>query len=116
MPVVGGGDAGTVCFLATDEARSGAGQKPRKRLSDFVAKKLESLISSGEYPIGTKLPSEADLAQQLGVGRSSMREAVRTLQAAGYLKSTHGIGVFVINDRPRTILGLLISRCWVGTR
>jgi len=76
---------------------------PRKKLSDAVAKKLESLISSGDFPVGSKLPPEKELAKQFGVGRSSMREAVRTLEAAGYLQSTHGIGVFVTNDRSSTI-------------
>jgi GntR family transcriptional repressor for pyruvate dehydrogenase complex len=76
---------------------------PRNKLSDAVARELTSLISSGEHPVGSRLPPEKDLAERFGVGRSSMREAVRTLEAAGYLRSTHGIGVFVINDRPSTI-------------
>jgi GntR family transcriptional regulator, transcriptional repressor for pyruvate dehydrogenase complex len=75
----------------------------RNRLSDSVARKLESLIVAGEYAVGVKLPNEKDLAQQFGVGRSSMREAVRTLEAAGFLRSSHGVGVFVVTDRPRTI-------------
>lgn len=79
------------------------GRAPREKLSDAVANQLESRITAGELPVGTKLPPEKELAQQFGVGRSSMREAVRTLEAAGYLQSTHGIGVFVIHDRPSTI-------------
>ncbi len=75
---------------------------PRARLSDAVAHKLEAQITAGEYPVGAKLMPEHDLAQQYGVGRSSMREAVRALEVAGYLRSTHGVGVFVINDHPRS--------------
>ncbi|MCU1667318.1 MAG: hypothetical protein JWP40_245 [Blastococcus sp.] len=78
-------------------------QVPRRKLSDAVATELKSLISSGDYPVGSRLPNEKDLAKQLGVGRSSMREAVRTLEAAGYLRSAHGSGVFVISDRPSSI-------------
>lgn len=78
-------------------------QVPRKRLSDSVASALKARIVSGDYPVGTKLPSEKGLAESLGVGRSSMREAVRALAAAGYLRSTHGVGVFVISDRPNSI-------------
>lgn len=78
-------------------------QVPRKRLSDSVASDLKARIVSGDYPVGTKLPSEKALAESLGVGRSSMREAVRALAAAGYLRSTHGVGVFVISDRPNGI-------------
>ncbi len=55
----------------------------------------------GDYEVGVRLPSEQELARQLGVGRSSMREAVRTLQTAGYLRSTQGVGVFVVRREPR---------------
>lgn len=76
---------------------------PRTTLADEVATKLVDLITAGEYRIGDRLPSEAELSRQLDVGRSSMREAVRTLQASGYLRSTQGRGVFVVNDRAQTI-------------
>src|SRR5699024_3875231 len=82
---------------------------PRKRLSDSVAAELTALIVAGEYPVGSKLPAEKDLAESFGVGRSSMREAVRALAAAGYLRSTHGVGVFVISDRPSSIGPLDLS-------
>jgi GntR family transcriptional repressor for pyruvate dehydrogenase complex len=72
----------------------------RNKLSDTVARKLESLIVAGECEVGSKLPNEKVLAEQFGVGRSSMREAVRTLEAAGFLRSAHGVGVFVVTDRP----------------
>ncbi|OZM77982.1 FadR/GntR family transcriptional regulator [Pseudonocardia sp. MH-G8] len=73
---------------------------PRSKLADTVAQQLTTLILSGSYPVGSKLPSGDLLASRFGVGRSSMREAVRTLEAAGYLRSTQGVGTFVINDRP----------------
>jgi GntR family transcriptional repressor for pyruvate dehydrogenase complex len=75
------------------------GRVVRSKLSDTVAEKLESLIVTGELPVGSKLPNEKELALQFGVGRSSMREAVRTLEAAGLLRSAHGVGVFVASDR-----------------
>jgi GntR family transcriptional repressor for pyruvate dehydrogenase complex len=75
----------------------------RNKLSDAVAQKLEALIVAGEYAVGSKLPNEKVLAEEFGVGRSSMREAVRTLAAAGFLRSAHGVGVFVTSDRPRAL-------------
>jgi GntR family transcriptional repressor for pyruvate dehydrogenase complex len=72
----------------------------RSKLADTVAEQLTTLILSGNYPVGSKLPPGDLLASEFGVGRSSMREAVRTLEAAGYLRSTQGVGTFVINDRP----------------
>ncbi|MEV1026630.1 FadR/GntR family transcriptional regulator [Streptomyces sp. NPDC050264] len=78
----------------------------RGKRSDAVAQKLEALIVSGEYAVGAKLPNEKDLAEQFGVGRSSMREAVRTLQAAGFLRTAHGVGVFVVTDKPQAVGGI----------
>lgn len=75
----------------------------RGKLSDSVAQKLEALIVSGEYTAGAKMPNEQLLAQQFGVGRSSMREAVRTLVASGFLRTAHGVGVFVLTDKPRAV-------------
>jgi GntR family transcriptional repressor for pyruvate dehydrogenase complex len=80
-----------------------ARKRPSGRVSDDVARRLRQRVSEGEYAVGEKLPAEQELAAEFGVGRSSMREAVRTLQAAGYLRSTHGVGVFVVNQRPRPI-------------
>lgn len=70
-------------------------QVQRVPLSERAAQLLLSRISSGEWPLGGQLPSEAVLATQLGVGRSTLREAVRRLGALGVLESRHGSGVFV---------------------
>ena len=55
----------------------------REPLSMVVARKLRDAIVGGELEDGTALPSEKDLAQRMGVGRSSVREALRILQAQG---------------------------------
>lgn len=57
-----------------------AGREP---LSMAVARRLRTAIVSGELADGTPLPSEKDLASTLGVGRSTVREALRVLQAQG---------------------------------
>ncbi|MGC5361762.1 FadR/GntR family transcriptional regulator [Streptomyces sp. DT24] len=61
---------------------------------------LREQISTGHWPVGTRLPGETTLARTLGVGRSTVREAVRALAATGLLRSRQGAGVFVIADRP----------------
>ncbi|WP_396640950.1 FadR/GntR family transcriptional regulator [Microbacterium sp.] len=85
------------------EIRRASDVIPRLTLADEVAAKLVEQITAGEYRVGDRLPSEQKLAEQWDVGRSSMREAVRTLQAAGYLRSTQGSGVFVVSTRAQTI-------------
>jgi DNA-binding FadR family transcriptional regulator len=61
---------------------------------------LREQITSGRWPVGTKLPAETALATTLGVGRSTVREALRALSGAGLVRTRQGAGVFVIADRP----------------
>ena len=56
-----------------------------RTITDQVAWQLRQLITSGEYKAGDRIPSERDLARQLGVGRPAVREALRELKAQGLL-------------------------------
>ncbi|MEV7599232.1 FadR/GntR family transcriptional regulator [Kitasatospora sp. NPDC089797] len=69
-------------------------------LAEQAAALIEERIRSGEWPVGGKLPGEVALAKELGVGRSTVREALRTLAAAGMVQPRQGSGVFVTADRP----------------
>ncbi|MFC4117975.1 FadR/GntR family transcriptional regulator [Nonomuraea zeae] len=64
-----------------------------------VVPQLESLlrarIREGHWASGQRLPSEVRLAEELGVGRSTVREAVRLLEREGWLVVRHGSGTFV---------------------
>ncbi|MFH8371207.1 FadR/GntR family transcriptional regulator [Streptomyces sp. NPDC018031] len=62
--------------------------------------RLRDQIASGHWPVGTKLPAETALAGELGVGRSTVREALRALAGAGLVQSRQGAGVFVIATEP----------------
>lgn len=70
----------------------------RLKVADSVAAQLEQLIEQGEYRPNDKLPPERILAEQFGVGRSSMREALRLVEANGLLRTDHGVGVFVASS------------------
>lgn len=59
---------------------------------------IKSEILKGELRQGEKLPPERELAEQLGVGRNSVREALRTLSLMGFITSTQGAGNFVSCD------------------
>lgn len=67
----------------------------RNSLADEVAKRLQEKISLGVYKPGEKLPTELALMQVFGVGRSSIREAVRILANSGVLRVQQGLGTFV---------------------
>lgn len=68
----------------------------REPLADQAAEVLLERIRSGEWPLGAKLPGETTLAPQLGVGRSTVREAIRQLAGRGILATRQGAGVFVV--------------------
>ncbi|HHV11494.1 MAG TPA: FadR family transcriptional regulator [Clostridiales bacterium] len=71
--------------------------KEIKRISvtDSVVESIKSSILSGEYAPGDKLPTENSMCQEMGVSRTCVREAVRVLQAIGYVDILPGKGAFV---------------------
>ncbi len=70
-------------------------------LVEQATERLREQITGGEWVVGTKLPGETSLAKSLGVGRSTVREAVRALAGAGLLQPRQGAGVFVIATSPK---------------
>lgn len=64
----------------------------RVRLYETIVKQIQDLISSGSLQPGERLPSERELAEELGVSRTSIREALRALESMGYLESRVGVG------------------------
>jgi GntR family transcriptional regulator, transcriptional repressor for pyruvate dehydrogenase complex len=66
-----------------------------KRLYRQIAEQLRGLIAAGEYPLGSRLPPERDLAAQLGVSRPSVREALIALEVEGLVEVRMGSGVYV---------------------
>jgi len=60
-----------------------------------VAAQIQGLIASGALRPGDRLPPERELAAKFGVGRSSLRDAIRTLEVMGIVESRHGSGTVV---------------------
>jgi DNA-binding FadR family transcriptional regulator len=71
-----------------------------KSIAVRIAEQLVIRIRSGDFPVGTKLPSEMELARQFGVSRPSVREALGALQFVGYIDSTRGSGSQVTSREP----------------
>ena len=69
----------------------------RTTVAEQIAASIRDAILGGELPAGDALPSERELAGRFGVNRSSVREAVRRLEAWGLVKVRHGGGTLV-ND------------------
>src|SRR5919198_624715 len=70
-------------------------QVGRPKLGEQVARVLEERILSGEWSPGAAIPPEQQLALQLGVSRTVVRDAVKTLSARGLLLVRQGIGTTV---------------------
>jgi DNA-binding FadR family transcriptional regulator len=66
-----------------------------QRLYRQIAEQLRSLIASGEFGPGERLPAERDLAKQLAVSRPSVREALIALEVEGWVEVRVGSGVYV---------------------
>ncbi|SDC66450.1 FadR/GntR family transcriptional regulator [Actinokineospora iranica] len=67
----------------------------RSGLVDQVIEQMRSAITSGEWKVGERIPTEPELVTALGVGRNTVREAVRALAHAGLLEVRQGDGTFV---------------------
>ena len=72
---------------------------PRHSLADAVVGRLQQQLSLGVYKAGDKLPSEPELMEQFGVGRSTIREAVRILANTGLVTVRQGSGTLVEEQR-----------------
>ncbi|HTI94320.1 MAG TPA: FadR/GntR family transcriptional regulator [Puia sp.] len=72
----------------------------RTSLSEVVAQHLQSQIQSGAYQLEQQLPSEHELTREFGVGRSSIREAIRKLENSGMVRVQQGLGTFVVALSP----------------
>jgi DNA-binding FadR family transcriptional regulator len=69
---------------------------PPRALSDTVAQQLQRQIEKGSFTAAGKLPTEAVLAQQFGVSRTVIREAISRLKNEGMVKPRQGSGVFIV--------------------
>lgn len=69
----------------------------RRSLVDVVVEQLRTQLTDGHWQVGARIPTEHTLAEQLGVGRNTVREAVRVLVHAGLLRSRQGEGTFVVS-------------------
>lgn len=72
-----------------------------------IVKKLRDLIKEEKVVVGGKLPSERELAERLQVGRSTVREALRSLELLGLIETRRGEGTFLSDYRKHQLVELL---------
>jgi GntR family transcriptional repressor for pyruvate dehydrogenase complex len=74
----------------------------KHRLSDQVVDRITQLIGSGTYAVGTRLPSERDLARSFAVSRPLIRESLRIAESLGLIAVRPGVGAIVTHNGPET--------------
>jgi DNA-binding FadR family transcriptional regulator len=71
--------------------------KPEANLPEVVTEKLVDMVKEGKFSIGDKLPTERELASFFGVGRTTIREAMRILEHEGIVQVRQGVGAFLVS-------------------
>lgn len=79
---------------------------PKKMFLEIV-KQLRQIITDENVTVGGKLPSERELAERLQVGRSTVREALRSLELLGLIETRRGEGTFLSDYRKHRLVELL---------
>jgi GntR family transcriptional repressor for pyruvate dehydrogenase complex len=98
-----------VVAAAQDEGGTGAGTGPYRPGYELVAERILELIAESGLRPGDRMPTENELAAQLGTSRTVVREAVKILSALGRVSAQKGRGLYVADDE-----GLLSSSRWGG--
>lgn len=71
---------------------------PKEKAYVTVIAYIKQLVQDGQLAFGGKLPSEREMMATLGLGRNSIREALRTLENMGLISCVHGKGNFLVNQ------------------
>ena len=84
------------------------------RLYEQIVEQIEQSVQRGDLKPGDQLPAERELAEQFGVSRTAVREAVKALREKGLVEAYPGKGTFITSARPlsptNVTLGPISSR------
>ena len=83
-----------------------------------IARLLTAYVTTGDLRPGARIPSERRLAEELGVGRTVVREALKSLALVGLIESRHGDGTYVADSTPESFSRAVEWRlvAWGGER
>ena len=79
-----------------------------RNISEVIIDRIVSSIMSGELRRGEKLPAEEEFAERLGVGRSSVREAIKILEAAGIVEIRRADGTYIVDEFKERMMNPLL--------
>ena len=101
-------------MMPTEETSPTTVARRPKRRADVVVDFVRAEMAAGRIGPGDRLPTEHEFAERLGVGRNSVREAVRMLQSAGLVEVRHGTGSFVRETVEASVAQLMLFRSLVA--
>ena len=81
----------------------------KTRVFEGIAQQIQRLIVDGTLKPGDRLPPERELAERFGVARSSVRDAIRTLEFVGLVVARHGEGTVVADVSPEAVVTPIAS-------
>ena len=81
-----------------------------------AVQQIQRLITQGTWAMGEKIPSERELARHLGVGRTSIREALRVLEVMGFIEIRPGEGTYVRSNAPTFLPDTMVQALRESTR
>lgn len=84
--------------------------RPRKRKTsavDGIVESFREMIETGQLQVGDDLPTERDMAQQLGVSRNTFREAIKRLEAYGVVETRQKQGARIVNNSVDAMISIL---------
>jgi GntR family transcriptional regulator, transcriptional repressor for pyruvate dehydrogenase complex len=95
-----------------------AGSRRRNGSPEEIARLLTAYVTTGDLRPGARIPSERRLAEELGVGRTVVREALKSLALVGLIESRHGDGTYVADSTPESFSRAVAWRlvAWGGER
>ncbi|MDD4080076.1 MAG: FCD domain-containing protein [Eubacteriales bacterium] len=82
-------------------------KRQKETASHYAVRSIQKAIREGELKIGDALPSEKELVERLGIGRSSVREGIRILETIGILEVRHGVGTYVVDNYVESLFRML---------
>jgi DNA-binding FadR family transcriptional regulator len=97
---------------------SATGSRRRNGSPEEIARLLTAYVTTGDLRPGARIPSERRLAEELGVGRTVVREALKSLALVGLIESRHGDGTYVADSTPESFSRAVEWRlvAWGGER
>lgn len=85
-------------------------RKRKTSAVDGIVESFRSMIETGQLQVGDDLPTERDMAQQLGVSRNTFREAIKRLEAYGIVETRQKQGARIVNNSVDAMISILSFR------